>query len=69
MTELLYQNGEFHVTPATFGKTRGYGVYQHAGAHAVCVARIGYPGGEGLKRAIAEADRRAGLAAGDSART
>jgi glycine cleavage system aminomethyltransferase T len=56
---ILYQNGEYWVAAATFGKSAGYEVNQNRGTHAVRVARIGYTGARGLKWAIAEADRRA----------
>ncbi len=58
---ILYENGDFWVTAATFGKkaSKGYEVNQHVGTHSVRVASIGFAGREGLTRAIKEADRRA----------
>jgi hypothetical protein len=55
---LIYESGDFFVTAETFGRTNGYAVYQNGHTAAVRCARIGYPASEGLKRAIAECDRR-----------
>ena len=54
-SDILYQNGLFWVCTTK----RGYEVYRDNNTHAVRVASIGYPGAEGLRRAIAEADKRA----------
>lgn len=60
-SDILYQNGDYDVRPAQFGKTKGFAVYKHEGTHAVKVASIGYEGQKGLSRAIAEVDKRAGV--------
>jgi len=67
MTEddILYENGNFWVCRKQFGsgrfrpKSEGYEVYENGITHSKRVAIIGYAGEEGLKRAIAEADKRA----------
>lgn len=53
--KIQYQNGPFWVakTPT------GYEVNRNEGTHSVRCAVIGFKGENGLKRAIAEADRRA----------
>ena len=68
MTRPLYENGHFWVSVAEFGtgrfrpKSKGYEVWHSGITHSTRRASIGYPGEEGLKRAIAEADRLAGEA-------
>ena len=57
MTGILYENGNFWVCKAK----RGYEVYETGITHSVRCAIIGYEGPEGLAKARAEADRRAGF--------
>lgn len=62
---ILYENGDHFVVAELYGinptlQSRGYGVYKNTGTHSVRVGVIGWEGEKGLKRAIAEADRRAG---------
>lgn len=67
MTEdhILHENGNFWVCREQFGtgrfkpKSEGFAVYENGITHAKRVASIGSAGEEGLRRAIAEADRRA----------
>lgn len=65
MTTILHENGKFWVCREDLGsgrlrpKTQGYAVYENGITHSKRVAQIGYEGSEGLKRAIAECDRRA----------
>lgn len=54
MTKVLYSNGDFWVCKAK----HGYEVYKNGLTHSTRCAIIGYEGDDGLKRAIAEADRR-----------
>ena len=58
MNRILYQVGDFTVRPAVFGRRRspGFEVYRDGLCVATCVATIGYPGPDGLARAIAKAD-------------
>jgi hypothetical protein len=58
---ILYENGVFWVLKASYG----YEVYKASSTHSVRVARIGYKGADGLKRAIQEADKRALLSLQD----
>lgn len=63
--DILYENGDHFVIAELFGsnptlQSRGYSVYKNTGTHSVRVGVIGWEGEKGLKRAIAEADRRAG---------
>lgn len=53
----LYEVGDYFVLKAA----KGYEVYRNGAVAATRCAIIGYEGGEGLRRAIAEADRRAKL--------
>jgi hypothetical protein len=68
MTHILYENGPFWVCAAEFGsgrfkpKSKGYEVWESGITHSTRRSIIGFAGDEGLKRAIAEADRLAGLA-------
>jgi hypothetical protein len=65
MTRILYENGPFWVCAAEFGsgrfkpKSKGFEVYENGVTHSTRRAIIGHEGEAGLKRAIAEADRRA----------
>ena len=59
MSRILYQVGPFTVRPEAFKLSKGFAVYRDGPVVALRVATIGYAGPEGLKRAIAEADRRA----------
>lgn len=67
MTAILYQTSDFWVCKERFGsgrlgpKSNGYAVYRNGITHSTRVAQIGFDGEEGLRRAIAEADRRVGL--------
>ncbi len=56
MSRILYENGKFWVCKAK----HGYEVYETGITHSVRRAIIGYEGQEGLAKARAEADRRAG---------
>ena len=60
MLNILYEAGRFWVRREQFGKTLGFAVYENNGTAARRVASIGFAGDEGLRRAIVEADRRAG---------
>lgn len=57
-SDILYQAGPFWVCRENYGKVLGYAVYQDGVTHSTRVARIGFPGPPGLRRAIDEADRR-----------
>ena len=57
-TVILYQTGNHWVCAEAFGRNVGYAVYRNQGSASQRCARIGYAGVEGLRRAIAEADRR-----------
>lgn len=59
MINILYENGQFWVRREQFGKTIGYAIYENDGTSARRVARIGFTADIGLRRAIAECDRRA----------
>lgn len=59
MWTILHSRGDYFVKAERFGKTDGYAVYRNGLTHATCVASIGYSGDTGLKKAIAEANRRA----------
>ena len=55
-SDILYEVGDYWVTKAAKG---GYEVYKTGTISSTRVARIGYKGEKGLKRAKAEADKRA----------
>jgi hypothetical protein len=54
-TKIRYENGDHWVMETSKGT---FEVYRNSGTHSVCCAIIGYRGLEGLKKAIAECDRR-----------
>jgi hypothetical protein len=64
MTQFLYEIGNYWVRAEQFGsgrfkpKSNGYGVYENGITHSVMKDRVCHDGPEGLKRAIAAADKR-----------
>jgi len=59
MTTILYQRGDYYIVLEPTGKSQSYSIYRNGTTAAVRVATIGES--FGLKRAIAECDRRANL--------
>lgn len=54
--DILHESNGYWVTPAA----HGFEVYKTGVTHSTRCAQIGYKGAEGLQRAIAECERRAG---------
>jgi hypothetical protein len=54
-SDIAYEKGPFWVLNL---KAKGFEVYRTGITHSTRCARIGFTGAEGLKRAIAEIDRR-----------
>jgi hypothetical protein len=54
-SDIAYEKGPFWVLNL---KAKGFEVYKTGITHSTRCARIGFTGAEGLKRAIAEIDRR-----------
>ncbi len=52
--DILYEKGDYFVVKAL----HGYEVYKNGLTHSTRCAQIGYKGEEGIKKAIAEIDRR-----------
>lgn len=58
--DIAHENGDYFVLRVRQGKAKGtFEVYRNGATHATRCAIIGYIGEAGLKRAIAECDRRA----------
>lgn len=53
-SDILYENGDYYVIRVKYG----YEVYRNELTHAVRCAQIGYKAEEGMKRAIADINRR-----------
>ncbi len=59
-TKILYENGDFWVCKEQFGTGNdGYAVYKNGITCSTRVARIGYRGREGFKKAVKICDKRA----------
>lgn len=57
LKDVIYEAGDYWVLRVK----NGYEVYRNGITHSVRCAQIGWKGDEGIKRAIAEADRRQAL--------
>lgn len=59
--DIAHENGDHWVLRVRSGRAAGtFEVYRAGATHSTRCAIIGYRGDEGLRRAIAECDRRAG---------